>query len=99
MENKLFIHFREDETKSILFSKTRSLREINIFFEIHRIKQHETVEYLGCYLDSELRREAMVSKVRKNINVKQKFLYRQSRYLTSTSKRQCNVLIHSEISD
>ena len=54
-----------DQTKSILFSKTRGLREINISFVGHFIKQHETVEYLGCQLDSKLSGEAMASKVLK----------------------------------
>ena len=55
----------EDKTKSILFSKTRSLKEINISFAGHSIKQHETVEYLGYQLDSKLSGEAMASKVLK----------------------------------
>ena len=65
IDKKLSIHFEEDKTKSILFSKTRGLREINIFFAGHSIKQHETVEYLGCQLDSKLSGEAMASKVLK----------------------------------
>ena len=32
IDNKLSIHFGEDKTKSILFSITRSLKEINIAF-------------------------------------------------------------------
>ena len=58
-------HFGEDKTKSILFSKTRGLREINISFAGHSIKQHETVEYLGYQLDSKSSGEAMTSKVLK----------------------------------
>ena len=65
IDNKLSIHFGEDKTKSILFSKTRSLKEIKISFAGHSIKQHETVEYLGCQLDSKLSGEAMASKVLK----------------------------------
>ena len=61
VDNKLSIHFREDKTKSILFSKTGGLSEINITFPSHPIKQHETVEYLGCQLDSKLSGEAMAS--------------------------------------
>ena len=38
----------EDKTKSILFSKTRCLGEINISYAGYSIKQHEIVEYLGC---------------------------------------------------
>ena len=65
IDNKLSIHFGEDKTKSILFSKTSGLKEINISFAGHSIKQHETVEYLGCQLDSKLSGEAMASKVLK----------------------------------
>ena len=53
----------------------------------HPIKQHETVEYLGCQLDSKLRGEAMASKVLKELNAKLKFLYHQSRYLTPAYRR------------
>ena len=48
-----------------IFSKTRGLKEINISFASHSIKQNETVEYLGCQLDSKLSGEAMASKVLK----------------------------------
>ena len=65
IDNKLSIHFGDDKTKSILFSKTRGLREINISFAGHSIKQYETVEYFSCQLDSKLSGEAMASKVLK----------------------------------
>ena len=65
IDNKLSIHFGEDKTKSILFSKTRGLKGINIPFAGHSIKQHETVKYVGCQLDSKLSEEAMVPKVLK----------------------------------
>ena len=67
IDNKLSLHFGEDKTKSILFSKTRGLREIkiNISFTRHSIKQHETVQCLGCQPDSKLSGKAMVSKVLK----------------------------------
>ena len=84
MENKLPIHFGEDKAKSTLLSKTRGLKEINISFASHSIKQHKTVEHLGCQLDSKLSEEEMASK----------FLYRQSRYLTPAYRRLlCNALI------
>ena len=39
--------FGEDKTKSILFSKAKCLKEINIFFAGHSIKQHyKTVDHL-----------------------------------------------------
>ena len=80
---KLSIHFREDKTKSILFSKARGLKEISVSFADHSIKQHETVKYLGCQLDSRLSGEAVASNVLKKISVELKFQYRQSRYLAS----------------
>ena len=61
IDNKLSIHFGEDQTKSILFSKTSGLKEINISFVDHSIKQHKTVQYLGCQLDSKLSGEAIKS--------------------------------------
>ena len=50
IDNKLSIHFGEDKTKSILFSKTRVLMEINIFFAGHSIKEHETQNTSVAYL-------------------------------------------------
>ena len=63
-DNKLSIHFGADKTKYIFFSKKRGLKEINISFAGHS-KQNETVEYLGCQLDSKLNAEAMASKAPK----------------------------------
>ena len=54
IDNKLSIHFIKDKTKSILFSKAKGLREINIPFMGDSIKQHETVDYLGRQLDSKI---------------------------------------------
>ena len=65
IDNKLSIDFGEDKAKSILFSKTRGLREINTSFAGHSIKQHEIEEYLGCQLDSKLSGKGMASKVLK----------------------------------
>ena len=79
-KNKLSIHFGEDKAKSTLFSKTRGLKEINISFASHSIKQHKTVEHLGCQLDSKLSEEEMASKFLKKINAKLKFLYREIQY-------------------
>ena len=55
--NKLSLHFGEDKTKSIPFSKTRCLGEINISFADLSIKQHGRVEYLGYQLDSKSPKE------------------------------------------
>ena len=90
IDNKLSIHFRKDKTKSILFSKMRGLKKINIHFADHSIKQHKTAEYQ----QNKLTGEAMASKVLKKVNAKLKFLYHQSRYLTPVYRRLlCNALI------
>ena len=48
INNKVSIHFGDNKTKCILFSKARDLREINRFISGHSINQHETVKYLSC---------------------------------------------------
>ena len=75
IHRQLSVHFGEDKTKSILFTKARGLRKINASLPGHSIKQHETVEYLGRQLESKLSGEAMSSKVLKKIHGKQKFMY------------------------
>ena len=54
-----------------------------ISFAGYSIKQHDTVEYRGCQLDSKLRGEALASKVIRKIKAKLKFLYRKSINLPS----------------
>ena len=93
IDNKLSVHSGEDKTKSILFSKAKELREINISFAGHSIKQHETVEYLGYQLVSKLRGEPMASKILKKINAKLKFLHHQSKFLILTYRRLSHMLI------
>ena len=91
------MHFGEDKTKSILFSKARDLREINISFAGHFIKQGRAIEYFGFQLDSILSGEAMASKVLKKKKSKLKFPYCQSRYLTIAYRRLlCNALIQPQ---
>ena len=63
IDGKLSIHFGENKTKSIFFSRAKGLKEINISFADHSIKQHETEGYLECQLDSKLIGKAMASKV------------------------------------
>ena len=91
----LSVHFGEDKTKSILSSKANGLKEINISFTSHFIKEHDKVEHLGCQLDSKLSGEAMASKVLKNINSKLSLLYQQRRYLTLAFRwLLCNAVIY-----
>ena len=68
------------QTNYILFSKTKCLKKVNISFTGYSIKQHDTVEYLACQLDSKLSGKALASKILQKINRKLKFLYRKSRY-------------------
>ena len=78
IDNKLPIHFGENKTRSILFSKMKGLNEINISFAGHSIKQLETVEYLSCHLDSKLSGKGLIQL---------KFLYPQSWYITPAYRR------------
>ena len=40
------------QTNSILFSKAKCLKKVNVIFTGYSIKQHDTVEYLTYELDS-----------------------------------------------
>ena len=59
VDNKLLIHFGQEKTKCILFSRDNNLPEHNITYNNNRIKQHRMVEYLGCCLDANLSGESM----------------------------------------
>ena len=93
-DNKLSIHFGEDKTKSILFSKRRKKEYIHINRGDTPIVQHTNVTYLGCLLDEDLSGESMANKVLGKINGRLKFLYRKSEFLTAPLRRLlCNALI------
>ena len=62
----------------IVFSKAKRLKEINISLASYSIKQHGTLEYLGCQLDSKLSGEALASKIVGKVNGKLNFLYRRN---------------------
>ena len=56
--------------------------KLSISYGDYSLKQHNTVEYLGCYLDSNLNRESMARRVlKKNFDTKLNFLRRLSNYL------------------
>ena len=60
----------------------------------YSLKQYNTVEYLGCYLDSDLNGELMTRRFLKKINTKLNFRQSQSNYLIYLSRRLlCNALI------
>ena len=93
-DNKLSIHFGEDKTKSILFSKRRKKEKIQINRADTPITQHTTVTYLGCLLDEDLSGESMAIKVLGKINGRLKFLYRKNEFLTAPLRRLlCNALV------
>ena len=46
IDNKVSIHFGEDKTKSIRFSREKNLFELNLIYNNNRIKQYGIVEDL-----------------------------------------------------
>ena len=72
----------------------KSPPKLNISYGDYSLKQHNTVEYLECYLDSNLNDESMARRVLKKINTKLNLLWRQGNYLNYSSRRLlCNALI------
>ena len=72
----------------------KSPTKLSISYGDYCLKQHNTVEYLGCYLDSNLNGESMAHRVLKKKNVNLIFLWRQSNCLSYSSGRLlCNALI------
>ena len=91
IDNKLSIRFGDDKT--MFFSRMKSPLKLNIYGD-HNLKQHSTVEYLRCYLDSNLNSESLARRVLKTINTELNFLWRQSNYLNYLLGRLlCNALI------
>ena len=90
IDNKFSIHFGEDKTKAILFTRNKTESKLNICFQDHSIKQYNCVECLGCLLDNNLFGESMTRKALKKIYGK----YRQAIFLNPACKRLlCNALI------
>ena len=58
----------------------KSPPKLNIYGD-YSLKQHDTVEYLCYYLDSNLNGESMACRILKKVNTKLNFLWRQSNYL------------------
>ena len=55
VDNKLFIHFGEKKTRSILFKReNKSNLSLTIIQNENVIKQHSVVEYLVCLLDENM---------------------------------------------
>ena len=73
VENKLSIHFGEEKTKSIMFGTKRKLKnldELDIRRGNIKIKQTNTVTYLGCEIDKNLSGEYMATKVLGKIRIR-----------------------------
>ena len=70
----LSIHFGDDKTKIIFFPRIKSSPKLNISYGDYSIKQHNTVEYLRCYFDSNLNGALMALRAFKKINTKLNFL-------------------------
>ena len=51
------------------------------------LKQDKTVEYLRCYLDSDLNGESVAHRVLKKITIKLNLLLRQSNYFNYLSRK------------
>ena len=54
VDNKLSIHFGEDNSKSVLFSskfKNKNIKKLNMTYGDIQIKQDSKVKYLGCLMD------------------------------------------------
>ena len=77
IDNKLSLHFGEEEKKSILFSpkrKSRTTGQIDISYKDVKIKQYAKVTYLRCALHKCLTWESMAMQVYTKISSKLKFL-------------------------
>ena len=75
IDNKLSIHFGEDKTKAILFTRNKTEAKLYICFQDHSNKQYNCVEYLGCLLDNNLCGESMARSALKKITRNLRFLY------------------------
>ena len=72
----------------------KSPPKLSISYGDYSLKQHNIVEYLGCYLDSNLKGASMARRVLKKINTKLDFLWRQSHYLNYLSRNYCVMLLY-----
>ena len=96
INNKLSIHFEDDKTKKNFFSRIKSSSNLSISYGDYTLKQHNTVEYLGCYLESNLNGESMARRILKKTNTKLNYFWKQSNYLNYLYRRLlCNALIQT----
>ena len=78
VNNKLSIHFREDKTKSIIFSIKRKIKKsshLNIHYKDIKIKQYAKLTSLDCIRDETPSGESIVTHVINKVNSRLRFLY------------------------
>ena len=71
IDNKLNIHFGQDEKKYILFGAKQKLEnagKLNMMYNGIEIKQYSKVTHLGCLLDETMSREWMTLKTIKKLS-------------------------------
>ena len=71
VDNKLSIHFGEDNTSK---RRAKNIRQLSIKYKDIDIKQHSEVTYLACVLGETMSGEPMALKVINKINGKLKFI-------------------------
>ena len=75
------IHFKEDKTKSTLFSSKRKIKKasrLNIQYKDIKIKQYSKVRDLGCILNKTLSGESMTTHIISKVTSRLSFLYKKS---------------------
>ena len=84
VDNRLSIHFGEDNTESILFASKRKIKRvptIKIKY-INASNIQPKVTYIGCILDETMSGESMALKVISKISSRLKLLHRKNKFLT-----------------
>ena len=86
-DNKLSLHL--GKTESILFGSKRKINKapkLNISCKGNVIQAQKSVKYLGSEIEQDLSGEAMGTKLIKIVHSRLKFVYRNSKSLTQSSK-------------
>lgn len=99
VENKLSLHMGKCEC--ILYGSKRKIKNVSNFsvpVDGHSISAKPNIKYLGTILEHDLSGKAMVLNIISKANSRLKFLYRNSKYLaTSTRKSLCLALIQNNM--
>ena len=73
VDKKLSVHFGEEKTKCIIFSREKNLAELNLTYNNKIIKRYCMVEYHSCSLDASLARESMSMQSHRKVSTKLQF--------------------------